>query len=480
MFLQMTEETYMMVFFGVIILTIIFTIILILLVLRDRRRYKEEKSIVLEGLLTKTALVSSINTYLAKITPAVSFSLLYIDIDNYADIINAFGNKDAARALEKIAYHMSRNLPKRVQMANYKSTQFLVFMKNEYDRFQCLELAKKLIEVIKKPIKIYHDTRVQFTGCIGVAYYPAHGKKFNQLMNSLQLALQSAKKQGRYSFAVYSSSMTDSRVGDVEYHYDIKKAMENKEFELYYQPIINVATNQFFGAEALVRWNHPKHGILTPDQFINTMEQTGDINWIGTWGIETLAKEYLELKKKRPDTDCLFNLNLSPKQLMEDTLPQEFLKIIRKYNISPDFICLEVTDFSLAEKDGIIKQNLYNFKKAGFKLAINGFGLDYAALSALEKMKVDIIKLDRHFFESDSFINTRIADLIVEFAERHKIVIISEGVENEEMLQTVRKMGVNLIQGYYFSKPLLAADLHDYLENFRWKKEEVDVAGIEY
>ena len=144
MFLQMTEETYMMVFFGVIILTIIFTIILILLVLRDRRRYKEEKSIVLEGLLTKTALVSSINTYLAKITPAVSFSLLYIDIDNYADIINAFGNKDAARALEKIAYHMSRNLPKRVQMANYKSTQFLVFMKNEYDRFQCLELAKKV------------------------------------------------------------------------------------------------------------------------------------------------------------------------------------------------------------------------------------------------------------------------------------------------------------------------------------------------
>ena len=141
---------------------------------------------------------------------------------------------------------------------------------------------------------------------------------------------------------------------------------------------------------------------------------------------------------------------------------------------------MEVTDFSLAEKDGIIKQNLYNFKKAGFKLAINGFGLDYAALSALEKMKVDIIKLDRHFFESDSFINTRIADLIVEFAERHKIVIISEGVENEEMLQTVRKMGVNLIQGYYFSKPLLAADLHDYLENFRWKKEEVDVAGIEY
>jgi diguanylate cyclase (GGDEF)-like protein len=472
MFLQMTNETYIMVFFGVLILTVLLTIGLIVLVRRDRRVYKEEQSIILEGLLTKTALVSSINSYLAKITPEVSFSLLYVDIDNYADITNAFGNKDAARALEKVAYHMSQSLPKRVQMANYKATQFLIFMRSDYDRFQCLELAKKLLDVIKKPVRIYHDTTVQFTGCIGVCYYPAHGKKFNQLMNSLQLALQSAKKAGRYSFAVYSASMTDGRGGDVEYHYDLKKAMENKEFVLYYQPIINVETNKFFGVEALVRWNHPKHGVLTPVQFINTMEQTGDINWIGIWGIETMAKEYMELRKNFPEVDCIFNMNLSTKQLMEDSLPQEFQKIVRKYNIPADIICLEVTDFALAEKDGTIKQNIYSFKKAGFLLAINGFGLDYTALASLEKMPIDIIKLDRQFFESDSLINTRITDLIVEFAEKHKILIVSEGVENEEMLATVRKMGINLVQGFYFSKPLLVADLHEFIENAAWKKEQ--------
>ncbi|MCK9537209.1 MAG: GGDEF domain-containing phosphodiesterase [Bacilli bacterium] len=470
MFLQMTDETYMMIFFGVIIVTIAVTTILIFRVRKEKRRFKEEQAIILEGLLTKTALVSSINTYLAKITSDIAFSLLYIDIDNYADIINAFGNKDAVRALEKVAYHISHNLPKRVQMANYKSTQFLIFMRSEYDRFQCLELAKNILAIIKKPVKIYHDISVQFTGSIGICFYPAHGRKFNQLMNSLQLALQSAKKQGNNNFAVYSSTMTDGRGGDVEYHYDIKKAMENKEFELYYQPIINVATNQIFGAEALVRWNHPKHGVLTPVQFINTMEQTGDINWIGTWGVESLTQEYLELKKRFPDNAVLFNMNLSPKQMMEETLPQEFLKIVRKYNLTPDFICLEISDFSLAEKTSIIKQNLYSLKKVGFKLAINGFGLDYTALSALERMPIDIIKLDRHFFENESFINTKIADLIIDFARKHRMMIISEGIETEEMLKMVCDLGIDLVQGYYFSQPVLADNLREYIEGAKWKK----------
>lgn len=471
MYLQMTNETYTMIFFGVVAATLIFTIILIFRVRKEKRRFKEENSIILEGLLTKTAIVSSINTYLAKITSDVSFSLLYIDIDNYVDIINAFGNRDAARGLEKIAYYMSHSLPKRVQMANYKSTHFLVFMRSDYDRFQCLELAKKLVSVIEKPVKIYHDTKIQFTGSIGICFYPKHGRKFNQLMNSLQIALQNAKKQGHNCYTVYSASMSDGRGGDVEYHYDIKKAMENKEFELYYQPIIDVVSNNIYGAEALVRWNHPKHGVLTPVQFINTMEQTGDINWIGVWGVESLIQEYMELKKQFSELALTFSLNLSPKQLMEEELPAEFTKIVRKYNLKPDFICLEVSDFALADKTNIIKQNLYNLNKAGFKLAVNGFGLDYAALTSLEKMPLTIIKLDRHFFENESFINSKIADLIIEFAKKHNLKIISEGIENEEMLQMVRNLGIELIQGYYFCKPMLPSDLRDYIEKKDWHQQ---------
>lgn len=472
MILQMTNETYLVLFFGVLALTIIFLIFLIFRVRKGHRRFKDEKSIILEGLYTRSAILSAINVYSAKSPADIFFSLIRIEVTNFDDILNAFGKQDAMFSLEKLAFHISELLPKRALMANYQTTDFLIFLKSEYDRFQCLELAKSIIGIIKKPIRIYHDTTVEFTANIGIAFHPAHGRNFSRLENSLRLALENAKKLGDNNYAVYASTTTAQSGGDVEYHYDIKKAMENKEFVLYYQPIINIASDAFYGAEALVRWHHPKHGVLTPAQFINTMEQTGDIVWIGTWGIETLTKEYLELKKQFPDNEFLFNLNLSPKQLMEETLVKEFIKIIRKYSLSPDFICLEISDFSLLEKNQIIKRNVQNLKRAGFKIAINGYGLDSGHLSSFDKIPADMIKLDRNFFNSDTTINRRIADLIIEFSRKQGMKVVAEEIENEEMFKTAEEMGIAYIQGFYFSRPILTENLFEYISEKKWSKAD--------
>jgi len=451
--------------------TLIITIILAINVRHEGARYKEEKSIILEGLLSKTAMISAINTYLSKVTTDVHFSLMLIDIDNYSAIIDAFGKKEAERSIEKIAYFMSHELPKRVLLSNYKPTQFFLLMKSDYDRLQCIELANKMLGIIRRPIKIYKDTLVNFTASIGICFYPKHGKKYKQLMNSLQIALHNAKRNGGNNFVVYSSEMIDLKVDNAEYHFDIKEAMENKDFVLYYQPIINIKEKTMYGVEALVRWNHPKHGVLAPVQFINIMEQSGDINWIGTWGLETLIKEYFILHKEFPYYDFKFSMNLSPKQLMNESIVLEFNKVLKKYNISSSIIALEISDYSIYENNTTFKQNLLKFKKSGFLLSINGFGLDYSSLSTLETMPIDVVKLDHHFFnrENGSYMKDKVAELILDFSRNNEKTIIAEGIENEKMLDVVKSIDIELVQGFFYSKPILSSELNDYIRAEKWK-----------
>ena len=165
---------------------------------------------------------------------------------------------------------------------------------------------------------------------------------------------------------------------NVEYHFEIKEAIEKKEFIMQYQPVINISQNDIHGFEAFVRWQHPKYGILSPVQFLNIMEQSGDISWIGVWGLETIIMHNYDLNRDFPDKKYQFTLNLSPRQLMDDKLVDEFGKLIRKYKMTTSKITLEISEYSTYEKNTVIKNNIDRLKKIGFKIAINSFGLDYS------------------------------------------------------------------------------------------------------
>src|SRR5690554_4611138 len=192
---------------------------------------------------------------------------------------------------------------------------------------------------------------------------------------------------------------------NVEYHFEIKEAIEKKEFIMLYQPIIDTDKNEIYGFEAYVRWEHPKHGILTPVQFLNIMEQSGDISWIGVWGLETIIAQNYELNRSFPDLKLQFTINISPRQLMDDKIADEFGKMIKKYKMLSSKISLEIAEYSTYEKNSVIKHNIERLKRLGFKIAINGFGLDYAGLTDLASMPIDTIRLDQHFFEKEQETN---------------------------------------------------------------------------
>ena len=471
MILEITDATAMVLMILFSLVAIFLTYLIYKSVKKEKQRFKEEQSISIEGLLSKSAINSQISSYLSKISSDSNFSLLLLEIQEFDYIIDAFGRKEAERALEKAVLKIVHTLPKRVQIASYGGTRFLIFLKAEYDRFFAIDLAKKVISIVGRPIKIFRDTSITFKSNVGVCFYPKHGNKFKHLMNSLNIALHNAVKAGENKHIIYSQNMNLEFNQNIEYHFEIKEAIEKKEFVLRYQPIVDIKNNELYGFEAYVRWNHPKHGVLAPVQFLNIMEQSGDINWIGSWGLETIIKDSFELNREFPDKKIKFTMNISPRQLMDDKIANEFGRLAKKYKMDTSRVSLEISDYSTYDKNSVIKSNITRLKNLGFRVAINGFGLDYSTMAELESTAIDTIRLDKHFFEKEkeSYLKDKLTNLIVDYANVHKKIVIAEGVETEEMLEMIKESGIDLVQGYLFSKPMVTIDMHDYIRNEGWK-----------
>jgi len=459
---------------GLTIFVLILMLALIYLMansfLKEHKRIQEEKALSIEGVLSRTEMTSMITSYMARVGKEGQFSLIYIDLDKFSDFINAFGQTESEKILEKIIKNIEYVMPKGVKIARLQNDEFLIFLTMDYDRTEVVDLGNKLKIAIGRSIKLFGDTQINATGSIAIAFYPVHGSTLKDLLDSLKIATYIIKKNGGNAVRVYNDEMSDQGGEHVEYYYQIKHAIQHKEFQLFYHPMINVKTNNLYGVEALIRWNHPEHGLLSPFKFLGIMEQSGDINWIGLWGIETLIKTYQELKQEFPKREILFSMNLSPKQLMNDSLPMDFQKILKKYRMSADSIILEIIEFAVFDKQINIFKNLKKLKELGFKIAIDGFGLDYATLSRVEELDIDIIKLDNEFLkEEESYMKAKFASLLVEFAKRNKYEVVCEVIENKEMLDEAKKYNIDIMQGFYFSKPLSAEALRGYIGTEGWK-----------
>ncbi|MDY0295514.1 MAG: bifunctional diguanylate cyclase/phosphodiesterase [Acholeplasmataceae bacterium] len=464
--------------------TIVLSVIAILIMLaaifflarsyfKERQRIQEEKAFLIEGVLTKAEITSIITSHIARMGKDGQFSLIYLDLDKFSDFVNAFGATESEKVLEKIVKNIEISLPKGVKLSRLQNDEFLIFLSMDYDRTEAVDLANKIKQSLARPIKLFGDTTINATASIAVAFYPIHGAALKDLLNSLKLATYLIKKNGGNNIRVYSDEMNTEGGEHVEYYYQIKHAIQHKEFQLFYHPMINVKTNDIYGVESLIRWNHPEHGLLSPFKFLGIMEQSGDINWIGLWGLETVIKTYQELKQEFPKKEFKFSINLSPKQLMNESLSQDFQKLLKKYRMNAENIVLEVIEFAVFDKPMQIHKTLSDLKKMGFQIAIDGFGLDFSTLSRAEALDIDIIKLDNEFLkEEESYMKAKFAQLLVDFAEKNSYTVICEAIENKDMLEEAKKYSINIMQGFYFTKPLSAEALRGYIGTESWKDVE--------
>ncbi|MFA7010815.1 MAG: phosphodiesterase [Bacilli bacterium] len=456
----------------VAVLAIIATIVLAIFVFyrfrKDYRNYREEMTLLIDGALSKNEIIFSITSYISKIPKDMSFSVMLLSFDKFEEVVNIFGEKEAQKILERFVSNIDKALPQKVQIGRYSKDEFLVVVRSDYSRVETMRLAERMKEAASLPIKVMGGTETNHHVSIGIAYYPYHGRNFKQLLNSLNLALYIAKREGGDSIILYSDEMNVQESENVRFYGEIKEAIANKQFMLYYQPIVDIVTQHVYGAEALLRWQHPEYGVLSPNKFIHIIEQSGDINWVGNWGIERLIQEYLQLKKMFPGKHFQLSMNLSPKQLANENLIMNFQNLVKKYRVLARNLTLEIIEFAIFEKHDVVKDNLNKLKELGFQIAVDGFAMDHTILEKMGSLPIDIIKLDRDFLQEDeesSFLKTRYAEMLIEFAEKNNKKIICEGIENIDMLKKAGEYHINLLQGYYLSKPISEEDFHQYLYN---------------
>ncbi len=462
-----------------IILSFVVTLVMLALIyflarsyFKERARIKEEKALTIEGVMTRNEISSIVTSHIARAGKDGAFSLIHLDLDKFTDFVNAFGQIESEKILEKIIKNIEVAVPKSVKIARLQNDEFLIFLSMDYDRTEAVDLANKIKAAINRPIKLFGDTQINATASIAIAFYPIHGQTLKDLLNSLQLATYIIKRNGGNNIRVYSDEMDTEGGEHVEYYYQIKHAIQHKEFQLFYHPMINVKTNQMYGVESLIRWNHPEHGLLSPFKFLGIMEQSGDINWISLWGLETVIKTYQELKQEFPKKDFHFSINLSPKQLMNEHLPQEFQKLLKKYRMNAEYIIIEIIEFAVYDESIQINQTISSLKKLGFKIAIDGFGLDYQTLSKAQNLDIDIIKLDNEFLkEEESYMKAKFASLLIEFAQKNNYLVICEAIEDEAMLEEAKKYDIEVMQGFHFTKPLSAEALRGYIGTEAWKDQ---------
>ncbi|MCF7932625.1 MAG: phosphodiesterase [Acholeplasmataceae bacterium] len=450
-------------FIGLLIMLVV-TYALIRFFFKERRRQIEEKEIMMDGVLSKSAMGSLIASYVARFGKDTLFTLMYVDIDGFSEYITAFGDKEAERLLERVSQNMKNAIPKTVRIARYFGDEFVIFAGSEFSRSEATDIATRLKAAVAEPIKLFGDTEIHMTASIGIAFHPIHGDTYKELIESLKIVIYAIKKTGGNNIRIYSEQMDQQEGEYVEYYYQIKNAIHRKEFQLYYHPMIDVKNHKIYGFETLIRWNHPEFGILSPFKFLNIMEQSGDIHWIGLWGLETLIKTQQMIEQDFPSETIRFSMNLSPKQLMSDSLALDFQKMIKKYKASPEMIILEVVEFALFERQETIFKNIRRLKEIGFNIAIDGFGLDMQVLEKASDMEIDIIKLDNAFLkEEESYMKARFAEILIDFAERNKYTVIAEVIEDERMKNEAIKYRVMIQQGYYFTKPLAIEALKNYM-----------------
>ena len=477
MFLKMDDGVAILLTFVALIVTIGVGFLIFLLIKRNIAREKEESEIIADDALSKRQMVDSINNYIKKVDKFGAFALIYVDLDGFGEFNEMFDTTTCDNMLKESALRILRVLPNKASLCRYQNDEFLIFVKDEDNKSRIERLANQIKEVLNQPFKVMVGDVVTMSASIGIASYPIAGEKFEDLYNNLLLTTYVSKRDGGNKYTNYYSSISQEETENMSFFLEVKNAIAHGEYVLYYQPIIDMRNNVIVGCECLMRWNHPTKGVLPPNTFLSVLEQSGDIKWVGGWGLDQMIKLQSTLQNKYAELPLTFSLNLSTKQLLDPYLANNFIERINKANAKPSNFMLEISDFMVLEKIPVIRTNIYKLRDFGFKIAVDGFELDGVSVQNIQRIPIDVIKLGRNFLKTieNNYIKEKLLEIINKYALDNNKLVISEGVETAEVASYVLKHEVHVEQGYFFSKPISEEEFVDYIDQRKYKQMLNDV-----
>jgi len=384
-----------------------------------------------------------------------SLAVMFLDLDRFKNINDSLGHMVGDELLQQVSVRLKECIRAGDTLARFGGDEFTLMLPNlHHGREDASRLADKIIGTLKQPF-IIEGHELYVSASIGIALYPQDGTHINGLIEHADVAMYHVKGQGKNGYQFYSNEMNEPYIENLSLDTGIHKALDNDEFKLVYQPQINLSSGEIVGVEALLRWQHPEHGTISPADFIPFAEESGLIVDIGKWVIKTACAE---LNRWRMDglPEIRMSINISARQLIEDDIVNDILGTIKDYDIPGQNLELEITENAIMDDMDSIIHKLKELTSHGIAIAIDDFGTGYSSLSYLHKLPIQTLKIDRTFIK-ESRINkgdNTIINTIVAMAKGLNLNVIAEGVETQAQLDYLREIECNEAQGFLFGKPL--------------------------
>ena len=383
------------------------------------------------------------------------FSLLFLDLDGFKDINDTLGHDTGDKLLITIAQRLQDLMRDSDFVARLSGDEFCIFIDNIHDQFDAATLADRCLDEINQPVMLGEQT-IHPRCSIGIARYPEDGTTLQTLLKSADSAMYSAKEQGRHCYAFYHPALTAQAEVRLQMEQDLRLAIERDEMELYYQPQVELATGLMSGVEALIRWHHPEKGLISPADFIPLAERIGLINLIGNWALKTACKQAVQWHESGIG-ELKMSVNISPIHFQDPSLIPFIKEVLKETGMLASELELEITE-SVVQTTGTNVDTFEQLRKMGLKIAIDDFGTGYSSLASLKYLPIDCLKIDRTFI-IDMLKDTNTSILlgtIINVAHALGHTVVAEGVEEYEQVMALNGIGCELIQGYYFSRPVTA------------------------
>jgi diguanylate cyclase (GGDEF)-like protein len=412
-------------------------------------------------------LTSTLNAFK---TAGRSCALLMLDLDRFKQVNDTMGHPAGDDLLKQVAERLCALVKDKGEVGRLGGDEFQVLLPDVDDRGELSELAKRIIQMLSQPYSL-SGRRAIIGASVGIAIAPYDGVETDELVGAVDLALYAAKAAGRGTYCFYRSELRENASNAATIEEDLRDAVEKGQLELNYQPLVNPADNKVKSFEALMRWEHPEKGRISPELFIPVAEQTDLIIKLGDWALRQACNNATEWPQ-----DICVAVNVSAKQFMNADFTRQVASALKTSGLEPSRLELEITESVFVGNVEAVDKTFAALKKLGVRLAMDDFGTGYSSLGYLKRAPFNKIKIDQSFVRGcteSGDTNPAIISAIVALARALEMETVAEGVEAMDELRLVKDRGADLIQGYIFSRPLTQAQLLERFaeEKFTFKPE---------
>lgn len=403
----------------------------------------------------------------------LKFAVFLVDLDNFKFFNDQYGHLVGDKMVAEVGNRLRTMMRDIDLVARLDGDEFVVIQKDVPDTEAAEEVAKRIMNVATAPYE-YRGFTLKAAVSVGISSFPddVHLNQDEEMLgeeivNNAAVALQEAKSNGKNQYQLFNEKMRLRLTARIRLEQDLKMALQDKQFEVYYQPKINIHTRQCTGAEALVRWRHPVNGFVSPEAFVPVAEETGLIIELGEWILRTACQKTRELQELGY-SGLNVAVNISAVQFTDGNLLPMVSKALAESKLAPDLLELEITESAVMHDPEEVIHSLHELSKHGMRLAIDDFGTGYSSLAYLKRFPVNTLKIDRAFITDISSDNDDVAivEAVLGLGKHFNMKVVAEGVEDEEQLNFLKTQGCDIAQGYYISKPLSAEQYTHWLE--RW------------